>query len=526
LKPRNIIYFEDPFGKTRYYPNKELERQIAKIVETIQHFEDVYVIITSRNDVLSEFKPIAEIDISKLEIRLNIDTPSYDYKKRKEMLLKHAELRNCKWLNDPDLRNAVLEYLKVETKLPTPLNIEDFALASKEITKLDELSKVIEAKSKETERAFAEEIRIMSTDKIVFLSFPFISDFLSLEFGKHMYQEIVNELWTEKEGKNAQRFDTFEDILKRFKDNRIQIGNVKGTYTEFKNIIRFSHPSYFEAMKYVLSENGTPTKAGDILSSVLLKLVGYDSLIRDIANTIASNYDKVPENVKDLLFKLADRKDAASDVASSIASNCDRLPEHVVALLLKLAGNKDVAHEISWTVKDNFDKLGYDVRNELLLKLASNKDAAYQVGWTLHDNFDKLGYDVRNELLLKLASKKHGGAEHVSETVASNYDKVPENVKDLLFKLADRKDAAWSVAHAVADNFDKLPPDFQNILFKLADTDDMKVASDVAYGLEGTGDALPANVRHELLRRIQKASIKPNRYNLFIIIKNFFCHGH
>jgi hypothetical protein len=104
-------------------------RNIASIIETIENVEDIYVIITSREEVFKEFehKIIAEVDLRKYEKRLSVKTPSYNYEKRKEMILKHAAAMNSKWREDEDLRKTVLEAIKDESKLPTPLNIEQFA---------------------------------------------------------------------------------------------------------------------------------------------------------------------------------------------------------------------------------------------------------------------------------------------------------------------------------------------------------------------------------------------------------------
>jgi len=56
LKPGHIIYFEDPFGKTEYERREGLEREIGTIIETVKQVEDIYVIITSREEVFKEFE--------------------------------------------------------------------------------------------------------------------------------------------------------------------------------------------------------------------------------------------------------------------------------------------------------------------------------------------------------------------------------------------------------------------------------------------------------------------------------------
>lgn len=56
----------------------------------------------------------------------------------------------------------------------------------------------------------------------------------------------------------------------------------------------------------------------------------------------------------------------------------------------------------------------------------------------------------------------------VANAVAYYYDKVPENVQNLLFKLADNKNVAGAVADAVASNF-KIPENTRNRLLRITD---------------------------------------------------------
>lgn len=56
LKPKNIVYFEDPFGKTNYENPYNLERKMGTIIETIRNIKDSYVIITSREEVFKQFE--------------------------------------------------------------------------------------------------------------------------------------------------------------------------------------------------------------------------------------------------------------------------------------------------------------------------------------------------------------------------------------------------------------------------------------------------------------------------------------
>ena len=490
LKEHHIIYFDDPYGKTEYVGNEELERAIRTINDAVENTEDTYVIITSREEIFKEFVRITGYDPKNLEVKMNLKTPSYDYEKRKEMLLKWAEVYNCKWLSDDGLKTIVLEAIKDKTKLPTSLNIQNFAYASKKTT--EDLSSKINEKSQETAWSFANEINNMTDDKILFLSFTFISDSFSIDFIKPIYQELINELEIKKGAWS------FERVLYHFKDDKIDISGDK---------ISFSHPSYSEALPYLLLENGFPTEINTgIFSNVLIKLSNIDEAASYVAAAIASNFDKLPDNVRNLLFKLADNKVTAGAVALVITSNFDRLPESVRnQLLFKLAEkdeNNIAATFAAYGIASNFDKLPDNVRN-LLFKLADNKVKAGAVAGAISRNFDKLPDNVRN-LLFILADKKFA-VEDVARVVANNFDKMPGNdVNKLLLKVAKHERAAFPIAIAVYYNFDKLPENVRNeLLLKLSGY--KETAGLVAHlFVDKKFDKIPENIRNELLRKLEK----------------------
>jgi hypothetical protein len=47
----------------------------------------------------------------------------------------------------------------------------------------------------------------------------------------------------------------------------------------------------------------------------------------------------------------------------------------------------------------------------------------------------------------------------VANNILQNYDKLPANVQNLIFRFADNKKIARYVAKAVSNNYDKLPQD-------------------------------------------------------------------
>ena len=354
------------------------------------------MIITSREEVFKEFEKekLSAKDLGEFEKKLNIKKPSYDYGKRKEILLKWAEEENCKWLGNERVKEFVSESIRGKKSLPTPLSIKDFAVATTEMEKKDELKEKIKEKSKETAKAFAEEVKNMTDDKILFLSFFFISDF-KVEFVREIYQKLVEEL-------NLEDAWEFDRIFSWFKDDKISIGEGVFGVTKY---VEFSHPSYSEALPYLLVEEGYATWINKkIFSKLLLNLSEKDEASWYVARAITKNFDRLPEDVRNkLLFKLSEKDEAAGDVAWAVAHNFNALPEDVRNLLFKLS-EKDVGI-VAWAIADNFNTLPEDIRN-LLFKLSEKDNVAGDVTRIIVYNFNTIPEDVRNKLLLNLSEKK------------------------------------------------------------------------------------------------------------------------
>ncbi|MDY6958485.1 MAG: hypothetical protein SVK08_04945, partial [Halobacteriota archaeon] len=100
-------------------------------------------------------------------------------------------------------------------------------------------------------------------------------------------------------------------------------------------------------------------------------------------------------------------------------------------------------------------------------------------------------------------------------------NELPEDVRNLLFKLSEKDSAAGDVAWAVARNFNELPEDVRNLLFKLSEKDG--AAGDVAWAVADNFNELPEDVRDILdIDRIQKslqALIRENIGNEYGVLR-------
>jgi CheY-like chemotaxis protein len=391
LEDGRIMYIEDPFGKTEYEGDETLRRYISTIIDTIRNLKNVYVIISSRDEVFKNFIPLAEVNLKEFEKKLNIKTPSYNYEKRKEMLLKWAKAMNCIWIRNNNLKKDILEYLRDNRYLPTPLNIEQFARATVTIRNKNELLGRIHDKSKDTAKSFADEIRNMEEEKIMFLSFPFISDHISLDLVKITYKQLIKEIGI-KYGFN------FQQMLNWFIDDKI---NVSNSLDEIgKQAISFSHPSYSEALKYILSDSSYPLKAKNILLKTLFTLAKQDYLSRDILRFVKRNFQIIPEEIREqLLLTLASKKLSANDTCVFLDRNFQIIPEEIrEQLLLALTDNDSATMGLYWLIKNRFNDMPKSIMHRFSHKASSGRILLVQddadINFTIKMALEMNGFNI------------------------------------------------------------------------------------------------------------------------------------
>ncbi len=480
LKPPRVIYFEDPFGSSMYEGGSSLEREIGAIIECVETAKNCKVIVTSREEVFKQFKKarLSFVELEKYEKKLNIKRNSYDEGKRKKMLALWAKAKACKWLQNGRLRKTVEESLK-EGMLATPLSIRDFVASTINVTKIDELRKKLEQKSIESSRSFAKEIAGMSDDKVLFLCFPSIADF-SVDLVALEYAKAVKKLGL----KDA---SDFEEVLKWFEDDKVTVSEGK---------IGFPHQAYFEAMNHLLFGKEKLPRINDMFSKLLSSLARTDSgFARHIPHIIAENVDSFPRNVVDLLVELSENDHVSGSVARAVAENFEKLPEEIRNLLMVLAKkDSEVAGFVVAAVIRNFDNLSREMRNKLLFSLAKREEKriAIRMVGIIVDNFGRLPRYIGNQLLV--FAKREDMAETVAYAVAKNYEKLPENIRSLLGELATKDSAiARNVAFAVAEYFGSLPESIRSLLVVLAKRDNTTWS--VAQAVAKNYGTLPEDIR-------------------------------
>lgn len=365
LEPHHIIYFEDPFGKIIYERRDDLKERINSIINSVKNKDDVYVIITSRKDVFEKFEKesYSVEEIRKFEEELNILKPSYGYEKRREILEKWAEEKECAWLNDEELKKLVFEALKHEESLPTPFSIHEFVVATVKVDDEKELRQEIDKCSKEVEKAFADEIKGLydsgRKDRVLFLSLIFVSEhtkysfYFEVDFVKQKYERLKDE-----------NFEDFEKIL-REEQNRVKAAG---------NILKISHPLYSNALSYILDHPGCRNIFCDVLKelskfSISEQEMSVSNRVKDEVYfpSIFSKPLELSECEEKLLRNFSEKVKAAEAVVQAVIKNFNKLPEDVRNLLFVLSDKDGVAERVVDIIVENLYEFPENFKNKLLL---------------------------------------------------------------------------------------------------------------------------------------------------------------
>lgn len=451
LQPKHIIYFEDPFGRTKYEGTETLEREIRRIVESVGKVEDVYVIITSREEVFKEFEreKLTELDLSKFERSLNIKKPSYDTEGRKKILQFYAEANNCVWRNNTNLANYVFSRLNSPQILPTPLSIRQFAISSNQTITKNELEDKIQTESNETAQSFAKEIEAMDDSKILFLSILLTSRW---GFRTSSMENVYNAMVTQLRIQNPLHFD---QIVEWFSKDKIE-------FHEYK--ISFSHPSYLESLNYLLEDAGHKTKFNtEFFSKVLQHLLTHGFELDFIADSLARSYDKLLPEIRDeLLLKLNKSSDrfVHKNLADCIYNHFSIISSQLRDEIMIRISNTDIAAKILVPVVVNNEKeIGSTIREELLLKFARQMEPSEILASFMMYDPTKFSSDLFNKIADRFRYNNYA-AVVIAEILNKKFSSIPkEHLIELLNKLSESTEFAGLAGKSILYNLKKIPED-------------------------------------------------------------------
>lgn len=287
FKPQDkqIIYIEDPFGRTVFERRDTLFQVFTPLIERISEF-DCKIIITSRKEVFEKFtqESLLENELVSLKKELNVRNPSYDENKLKQIFNSLAPIF-CDWYLKEDYIQIVNKSIDSK-KITTPLAIRD--LCSSNISSVADLKSKIERRKNDIVRGFAHEIKSVPISTKVLLYLVLFAGNKGHSALSALYEKVLTEL--NKEGLFAP-FKSFNI------EARTQIGYRLEQFGFVKTAYKFSHPVYEEALAFLIK---TETDSETIIKKIIVLIAKEDIVIA--FKTINKIVIKYPE-VSLLLFK-------------------------------------------------------------------------------------------------------------------------------------------------------------------------------------------------------------------------------
>jgi hypothetical protein len=345
LPNKSIIYFEDPFGKTKFEDREELRRMIGMFIEKVRR-SNARVIITSRDEVFKEFNEakLSTADLQSLKVQMYLMTPSYTEEKMDKLLYLWAEEYGCEWLKNKPLKSLVA--IVARNNLATPLSYQDFAFASKNLVEIDELQRLAVTKSREVREAFAEEISEMPQQKILFLS-------LFLFFGRldrNIIAELYNKLCKRLE-LNSEEYP-FEYLLEWFFP--------KIVHNDIHDLFEFTHPSYEEGVVRSWSMRKVESF---FIRTINLLVEEKNPRVRGwVGFFLTMNYQEISSEAQEIIYKIrSDKKaNARKAIVDATKANFINLPINVAIENLEIIvkdKNRYIRSVGMDIIADNFNRI-------------------------------------------------------------------------------------------------------------------------------------------------------------------------
>ena len=282
---RDIVYLEDPFGRTVFENREELKTLFTNWVEKFKACR-AKLIITSRAEVFKQFEHevLSGDKLEAYQKELNVRKPSYKPNDLKRIAVLYIEAYTC-WRNRNDLVETVM--LGIEKgQLISPLMIYNLVKNYSYPVDVQRLKDAIkEAKSKDLVTQFADEIRILTVPAKILL-------YLVLLYGKKnisIIREMFAKVQTSLMEKTKFEGSLFAFELKRQEDHRIQrLGKKIPVY-------RFSHPTYEEALIGLAEKDAIC--AMTIETSIEAIVKEDNSMATDIFRRFVTRYPKFLEGI-------------------------------------------------------------------------------------------------------------------------------------------------------------------------------------------------------------------------------------
>lgn len=453
-----VIYVEDPFGNVEYEKREKLSQEIHKVIDFIHQEQNVFLILTSKKDVFEQFKKdtLSEERINEIEKELNILKPSYDYARRKSILDKWANNKNCNWYKNPKLKKYVLTLLKKDENLPTPLSIHDFVESSTNINDENDLKNLIRTHSESSEKVFAKEIiglyNSRRRDRVLLLCFVLISDNIDLNFVKMKYNQLKEE--------NFEDFSTLLEHEYRLSKELSRFRKSSDNSSGDSFTLTFSHPSYRAAVPIILNDSG----CNAIFCEVLKRLSDQKESVNYVIGALLKYFEKIPSDIGNhLIQKIYETHIKKQLKEYQIRRIRSKTKNYDDKSIIDLYDKFYKTNQFSWLIIKYYDKLN-DNNREIVFKLLKNFDASSSIVEAITHHYKALPKKIQ-DVLEDLSDDDM--ASNISDAVYGHIDDIPASQRnEIIIKLFNNKLTKKSTISLIAANYTSLPKKIREIFTK------------------------------------------------------------
>ena len=284
-KERDVVYIEDPFGRTVFEKREELQTLFGNLVQKFRACK-AKLIITSREEVFKQFENevLNSTNLELFKKELNVRKPSYgkeDLKQIAELYLKDY----TNWWDNEQFVGKVKNGID-EEKLISPLMLYNLVRNNSTINDVEILEYGIEnARKTDLVTQFASEIMILSHPAKILL-------YLVLLYGKKnvaLYREMFDKVQKNLFDKSPFDGSDFGFELRAQEGHRIQRLGVQIP------VYRFSHPAYEEALINLVDSDATCNLIAKTCLSTIVKEAGF--VAAEIFRRFISRYPKFLETM-------------------------------------------------------------------------------------------------------------------------------------------------------------------------------------------------------------------------------------
>ena len=287
---KDVVYIEDPFGRTVFENREELKTLFSNLVEKFRAYK-AKLIITSRSEVFKQFERevVSGDKLEAFKKELNVRNPSYRKENLREIAKRYIEAYTS-WAHNKKLSGIIYDGIESEL-LISPFMIYNMVRNHSQVVDAAMLRKdVAEARKSDLITQFADEIKMVSHPGKILLYLVLFYGKKNIKLVREMFEKVQLALLEKTRFEGS----AFSYELKGQEDHRIQrLGAQIPVY-------RFSHPTYEEALIELIQKDPTSALVSE---TCLTEIVNKDSWMAvDIFKRFVMRYPKYLEEwMKDVI---------------------------------------------------------------------------------------------------------------------------------------------------------------------------------------------------------------------------------